>query len=310
MQKRQKKLTNKNLVMLATVVAALSFVLTSGMIVQPAFAHAHTSLNVTSPDVSGKKISVVLGHTNEPTYGALPGIHDGKHAVEVLLSDDATKLPLTGANLTVDKYYFNDIKSFSKAKSPANADEVQKDVNVTSVFGDPGHYMARQVQKPGIYGYRLYGTISYFGIASVPIDTTVFCKADSGNTSKFNSPGWSGGFGCVNDIKDSAFPQKDSALISNGNVNASFELGANEDPQIQQSGFEGENNSIAGTTTTMTLTSSASPSATSIQQPVASGAPSGMNVMQLMMAAGIPATGIASFIGIRAFRQKKQDIPL
>jgi hypothetical protein len=207
------KFANKNMLVLAA--AALSFISASGLIIQPAFAHAHTSLNVASDDTSGKKIDVVLGHANEPTYGALPGIHDGKHGVEVFLRDNATKLPITGANLTVDKYYFNDIKSFSKAKSPAKADEVQKGVNVISVFGDPGHYMAGQVQKAGIYGYRLYGTISYYGIASVPIDTTVFCKSDSGNTTKFNSPGWSGGYGCTDDIRDSAFPQKNDLANSN-----------------------------------------------------------------------------------------------
>lgn len=217
-----KKFANKKIFILAA--AALSLISVSGLTIPPAFAHAHTSLNVTSDDLSGRKIDVVLGHANEPTYGALPGIHDGKHSVEVVLSDNATKLPITGANLTVDKYYFNDIKSFNKAKSPAEADQIQKGVNVTSVFGDPGHYMAEQVQQAGIYGYRLYGTISYYGIASVPIDTTVFCKSDSGNTTKFNSPGWSGGFGCTKDIRDSAFPQM------NNSGKTSFEL----DTKMQQ----------------------------------------------------------------------------
>jgi hypothetical protein len=83
---------------------------------------------------------------------------------------------------------------------------------LSPVFGDAGHYMARQVMQPGIYGYRLYGTIDYFGMAEVPIDTTVFCRAaDSeggaaGNTSKFNSEGWGGGYGCTERIADIYFP--------------------------------------------------------------------------------------------------------
>lgn len=155
---------------------------------------------------------MVIGHTDEPAYGALPGIDTGRHNLEVLLSDDATKLPLTGANLTVDKYYFRDLNSFDRANSPISADEVQHNVSVTSVFGDPGHYMARQVIKEGIYGYRLYGNISYFGVANIPIDTTVFCTSETGNITKFNSPGWSGSFGCPINIGNTAFPSENRSV--------------------------------------------------------------------------------------------------
>ena len=45
-------------------------------------------------------IQLVLGHTNEPAFGKLPGIHDGKHFVEIDLTDSATVLPIQGNNET------------------------------------------------------------------------------------------------------------------------------------------------------------------------------------------------------------------
>lgn len=177
---------------------------------QQAFAHAHTELTLADEHVAGKKIFVVLGHTNEPTYGAKAGIHDGKHNLEVMLSDAATKLPLTGAQLKADKYYFRDIKSFEKANSVNDADQMVKGIRVGAVFGDAGHYVARQVQKDGIYGYRLYGNITYFGVAQVPIDSTIFCNASNGNTTKFNSQGWTGAYGCTENISNTMFPSKTS----------------------------------------------------------------------------------------------------
>jgi hypothetical protein len=189
------------LAMLALFIAVVPF-----LIHQQVFAHAHTELAVKREHIAGKEISMVVGHTGEPTYGTQPGIHDGKQNLEVLLSDAATKLPLTGASLKPDKYYFRDIHSFNNATSVEDADQVVKNVTIASVFGDPGHYMVRQVMKPGIYGYHIYGNISYFGVANLPVDSTVFCKADNGNTTKFNSEGWSGGFGCTADIKDTIFP--------------------------------------------------------------------------------------------------------
>ncbi|MEO9364315.1 MAG: hypothetical protein ABI348_10485 [Nitrososphaera sp.] len=193
----------------ASIVIALAAVLAVAMVpasLQQAFAHAHTEMAVQDEHLEGKSVSMVVGHTSEPTFGAEPGIHDGKHNLEVLLSDAATKLPLTNASLTADKYYFKDIGSFNNASSVQDADQIVKNVTIGAVFGDPWHYMARQVQKAGIYGYHIYGTIDYFGMAKLPIDTTVFCKSDGGNTTKFNSVGWSGGFGCTADINGIAFP--------------------------------------------------------------------------------------------------------
>jgi hypothetical protein len=195
--------------MRACIIAIAAVLVATPLLAQQAFAHAHTELAVSQDAVAGKKkVQVVVGHTGEPTYGVKPGVHDGKHNLEVMLSDSETSLPLTGAVLKADRYYFKDLQSFNRAKSVADADSVVKGTPVSAVFGDAGHYMARQVQKAGIYGYRIYGNVSYFGVATVPIDSTVFCNSDAGNTTKFNSPGWSGGFGCTQDINSIAFPPR------------------------------------------------------------------------------------------------------
>jgi hypothetical protein len=178
-----------------------------------AFGHA---LNIKSIDVNGvgeRGVFIVLGHTNEPSFGAFPGIHDGKHNVEVFLEDLDTALPLAGSSLKIDKFYFEDIASFNAANSPEDADEKEKGVALSGVFGDPGHYVARQVTDDGIYGYRLYGTVNYFSVGELEIDTTVFCTqgGEGGggvDTSKFNSPGWFGAYGCQGDIESVFFPEE------------------------------------------------------------------------------------------------------
>ena len=144
-------------------------------------------------------ITVVLGHTDEPAFGVKPGVHEGKHAVEVFLEDEATLLPLTGANLTVDKYYFMNIDRFEEADSLNQADEKEKNVPLDEVFGEAGRYESRQIHQPGIYGYTLSGIINYFDVATVPIDATVFCRFEGQEdaTAKFNSEGWMGGYGCT-----------------------------------------------------------------------------------------------------------------
>jgi hypothetical protein len=208
---------NKKNALVAIGFALLLTVTIASTSLQQAFAHAHTELAVQNAQLKGKVISVVVGHTGEPTYAARPGVHDGKHNLEVLVSDAATKLPLTGASLKADKYYFMDVQSFNNASSIEDADQIVKNVTISAVFGDSGHYMARQVmEKPGIYGYHIYGNISYFGVTTVPVDTMVFCKADNGNTTKFNSEGWSGGFGCTTDIDNNAFPSHTMTGVDGG----------------------------------------------------------------------------------------------
>ncbi|HEY7079141.1 MAG TPA: hypothetical protein VH500_05530 [Nitrososphaeraceae archaeon] len=174
-----------------------------------AFPHAEI---VIVPDINdpnqehAKPIAVVLGHSNEPTFGVSPGVHDGKHAVEVFLSDNATNLPISGAQLSVDKYYFKNYDNFAAATSPNEADDIKTNVPLTEAFGDKGHYLSRQIQQPGIYGYKLTGKINYFDVGEVPISETVFCSIPGKDTSKFNSEGWFGGFGCTDQIQDIYFP--------------------------------------------------------------------------------------------------------
>jgi hypothetical protein len=205
--------TRRNIVSLIAVVVTLTTVLSSPTTIQPAFAHAETTLSVNVDDQTGRSISVVVGHTNEPSYGLKPGIHDGEHGLEVTLSDNATGLPIGDAQLKADKYYFTDLQSFDIARSVEDADEIQEGIDVGAVFGETGHYTARQVVEDGIYGYRVYGNISYFGAANVTIDSTIFCaSSDEENTTKFNSPDWSGSFGCPVDIETIAFPTNNTAL--------------------------------------------------------------------------------------------------
>jgi len=205
----------------AYIIALAAVLATMGLLVSPsfighAFAHAHMTL---TPDIENvNPISVVMGHTNEPTFGVKSGVHNGMHNVEVFLEDANTAIPLSGADLKIDKYYFRDFRSFERASSLDRADQIELNVTLGESFGEPGHYEAEQILQPGIYGYKLYGTIDYFGVAEVPIDTTLFCRMDSGgssgDTSKFNGEGWGGGYGCTSDIDDLYFPNRPNLIKS------------------------------------------------------------------------------------------------
>jgi hypothetical protein len=206
-----------NIALLSVIITSLTIALSSPTTsIQPVFAHAETTLPINVDNQTGRSIVVVVGHSNEPAYGAKPGIHDGIHGLEVTLSDNATGLPIGDAELKADKYYFTNLQSFDNARSVDDADEIQEGFDVRAVFGEDGLYEARQVVADGIYGYRLYGNISYFGVANVTINSTVFCTDsdadDEANTTKFNSPGWSGSFGCPQDIDTIAFPTNNTVL--------------------------------------------------------------------------------------------------
>ncbi len=292
-----RKITKKNAILL-TAAAALSLVLTSGMLVQPAFAHA---VNIKSLKVEGageRQITIVLGHSNEPTYGAKPGIHDGKHGVEVFLEDGATALPISGAELKVDKYYFKDFATFKKAKSVKDATEIEKGVTLGGVFGDAGHYVARQVQKDGIYGYRLYGTIHYFSVQELKVDTTVFCRSTEGDTAKFNSPGWFGGFGCTDDIDDILFPTRNSD-VNNSGERKTFDVPALNGAAVQQTSLPTDGSLGASSTTNI---AAASTSPITANQALAS-----PSLLQLLAMFGVPAAAIAGIVGIRSIRQIRRD---
>ncbi len=205
------KTNNIGFYIIAVVLAATATMFTySGTAY--AFPHASTTMNPDKSDPDQKNanlVSVVVGHTDEPSFGVVPGVHTGEHDVEVLLSDAATKLPLKGADLTIDKYYFKTIDSFNAASSITQADSIQKNVKLSELFADPGHYVAKQIQSPGIYGYRIYGTINYFSVAEIPIDKTVFCASNDGPTTKFNKGTWAGAFGCTENIESITFPKLD-----------------------------------------------------------------------------------------------------
>lgn len=199
---------------IASALVAIGLLVASSFTVT-VYAHGHLIL---APDMENvNPISVVLGHSNEPAFGVEPGIHDGMHSVEVSLEDTNTTLPLVGADLRIDKYYFRDFESFQNATSPEQADQVEQNITVGEVFGEPGQYRALQIVQPGIYGYRLYGTINYFNVAEVPIDTVFFCTLNSEdglstNISKFNSEGWEGEYGCVSNINDINFPTENDRI--------------------------------------------------------------------------------------------------
>jgi hypothetical protein len=171
-----------------------------------------------------------LGHTNEPAYGKLPGIHDGKHNLEVDLSDAATTLPIPNATLFADKYYFKNIESFQRAESLEDADAIERNVPITAVFGQSGTFYNRQVIDPGIYGYTIRGTINYYDVAQVPLEnTTKFCSIPGEDLIKFDSPDWTGSFGCPQNIKSIFFPPSASKYPDN-----------NYPPQYPQYGDDGK----------------------------------------------------------------------
>lgn len=201
-----------------------------------AFPHAH--MTITPTEEHAKPISVSVGHSDEPAYGVESELHQGKHNFEVMLEDAATALPLSGAQLKVDKYYFADFQSFENADSVGDATEVQGNVTLGSVFGEQGRYVARQVVSDGIYGYRLYGTVDYFGVAEVPVDATIFCNSSEGNTTKFNSEGWGGGFGCPENINSLRFPSQNQT-DSSANVQPTAGTGDGQQYQMLSIGLVG-----------------------------------------------------------------------
>ena len=202
--------------MWSAALAAMALMLSAGSI-RSAFAHESFTFPVTSSHLQNKEAVLVIGHSAEPAFGVERGVTNGLHNLELSLTDFDTKMPLAGAQLKADKYYFKDIESFNAATPLNYADANQTGVTVGGIFGQPGFYQARQLVSEGIYGYRIYGTIDYFGEASVPIDVTTFCRSTEGNTTKFNSLGFPGGYGCVSDVETFAFPS--NALQNNGDDN-------------------------------------------------------------------------------------------
>jgi hypothetical protein len=220
-----KKLFSSSQQMLVILLASITIISASSYSVNEAMAFPHASIIIESDEEHINPIELVLGHTNEPAYGKLPGIHDGKHNVEVELSDANTALPIQGGeedpatleeeptDLRVDKYYFKDVESFQSAQSLEQADASELDAPLTPVFGQPGTFFNRQVIDPGIYGYTIKGVINYYNQGLVPVDVTKFCSIEGVDLTKFDSPegGWQGVYGCPTNIKDIFFPPGDSS---------------------------------------------------------------------------------------------------
>ena len=193
------------------ILACIAIISTCSFSMNEALAKPHASLTLESTQDNVNPIRVVLGHTNEPSFGKVHGLDDGKHFLEVEISDSATTLPIRTATLFADKYYFKDIKSFENAQSLQDADDIELNVPISSVFGSPGLFYNRQVQDPGIYGYTLRGSIDYYGVGTVNIpndqEPTIFCSIEGKDTSKFNKGAWSGSYGCTQNLKSIFSPE-------------------------------------------------------------------------------------------------------
>lgn len=192
----------KNTSIILSVIVAVAVL--STVSISDAYAHGTYSKQITMSNDESRIFQLVVGHTNEPTYGNESGTHDGKHNVDIRIRDKDTKLPISGAQLKLDRYYFENTKQVNKASSPTDAKDMDTNIPVSSIFGTPGSYTVRQLVQPGIYGYHIYGTVKYFDGVSYPVDFIAFCSIGS----KFNSVGFSGSYGCVDDIKDIKFPNK------------------------------------------------------------------------------------------------------
>lgn len=192
---------------ISIITAIVAVVMVSAFGLHEAYAHQRVDIATGHDD---NKIRVTVGHTNEPAYGVSTG-HDGKHGFEMSIVDLDTRLPVpsTGTSLQLDKYYFKDIAKYNKATSVNDADQIIKDIPFGSLFGSPGMYLHRQVVDSGIYGYRIHGTVSYYGVETIPVDMTAFCDSDAMTSkTKLESGSWSGSFGCPISIDDTAFPKK------------------------------------------------------------------------------------------------------
>ncbi len=187
------------------VASIASVMVLAGAASEQAFAHGGQGFFVTLPNGESRQITVVIGHNNEPTTAQEPGKASGNHPMELFIRDSATGLNLADADLKVDKYFYKNDKEFNKA-AEKGFEPMATDVPVTGVHGDPGHYFARQIlAQPGIYGYHVTGTVSYFGVDDVPIDVKAFCRDAPEND--FTTL-WFGGFGCTTDVDDGKFPGK------------------------------------------------------------------------------------------------------
>ena len=192
--------------MIASVATVMLFSVVGA---EQAFAHGGQVIGFTLPNGEHRLITVIMGHSNEPTRAQEAGKWDGEHNMELFIRDTRTGLNLAEADLTVDKYFYKNDKKYNKAVDKG-FEPVVEDADVRGVHGDPGHYYARQVlAQPGFYGYHVTGTVDYFGVMDVPINVKAMCRDAPNEGAAFNHEDWFGGFGCTTDIDDGKFPTKD-----------------------------------------------------------------------------------------------------
>ena len=178
-------------------------------------ATAHQSAVLLGNDHTNNMV-LAIGHVDEPTFGSKPGIHEGKHWLELYIRDEATRLMIPQGNteLMFDKYYFEDVAAYNAAESIDDATQIQLEIPINQAYGKPGYYVHRQIIQDGIYGYHVYGTIDYYGVGHRDIDVTFFCGrvTSMGNPSKFENVvngTTRGEFGCPQSIQNINFPKKD-----------------------------------------------------------------------------------------------------
>ena len=151
--------------------------------------------------------TIIIGHDNEPSFGHEKGVWLGMHATEVFLRDGDNNT-ISGADLSLDKYYFKNVKKYNKAKSLSDATQISLGNSLSEVRGEDGTYHSSQIIAEGIYGYHVYGDVNDVHT----VDVTLFClHPDMDDPGKFedgpNDPS-SNDFGCPRDINDLKFPSK------------------------------------------------------------------------------------------------------
>ena len=193
---------SKNTSILMFTAVATVMLMTVGLS-EDAFAHGRNTQSFDMKDGKERTLSIVLGHTDEPTRAQEDGKWAGEHPVEIFVRDARTNLNISGASLMVDKFFWTDEAAYNADKDP-----LETDVRAGGVHGVPGKYQARQIlAEPGYYGYRVHGDVTYFDGTIVPVDFQATCRdAPDAMKADFNSASFSGGFGCTTDIDDGKFP--------------------------------------------------------------------------------------------------------
>ncbi len=207
----------KGIVLTITVAVLLTSMIAPVM----ADPHASKTISFTISNGEERAIRLILGHTREPTLALAPGIHDGAHHVQIIIRDARTNLPINAAKLQLDRYYFKDLSAYESGD--LSRATMQTGLPVERVFGIPGEYTVRQIlTAPGIYGYRVYGTVTYFDGTTVNIDERKFCSPEgmSSTQGPYDTPGWGGGYGCADAVRDLHWPPMPAGVPGR----ASFDL--------------------------------------------------------------------------------------